>query len=129
MKALVTISMVALLAVAATTPASAQYGGGWGYGGGNFRGSINSTQAQLQARINQGIASGRLSRQEAARLQNKLAQVAALEARMRASGARLTWNERNKLNKQLSNLNVQITRELNDFENRRIGNRNRGWYR
>lgn len=95
------------------------------YCGANFNagrcgGQINSTQAQLQDRINLGVKNGRLNQREAARLQTKLAQIAQLEARMRATGNRLTFSERTKLNNQLAKLNREITKELNDFDRRGV---------
>jgi hypothetical protein len=91
--------------------------GRWGNGGSQ----INSTQVQLQARINMGVRNGRLNQREAARLQTKLAQISQIEARMRATGNRLTFSERNRLNNQLASLSRDITKELNDFDRRRIG--------
>jgi hypothetical protein len=52
-----------------------------------------------------------------------------MEARMRATGGRLSFTERNRLNQKLSNLSFQVTRELNDLERRHVGYRNRGWNR
>lgn len=128
MKHLIAGSTLALLAVISLTiPANAQFnssyrhGYGYGQGKGNGFGSVNATQSQLSARINQGIRSGRLSQNEASKLRSKLAKIAQLEARMRASGNRLTASERNTLRNQLTNLSAQITRELNDAERRRVG--------
>ncbi len=125
MKGLNTLSLVALIAtLAIAAPADAQYSQRWG-GPGN---SINVTQSNLQARINAGIASRRLSRSEANRLQNKLSQISQLEADMRMSGRRLSFRERTSLNNKLARLNSEITRELNDFEHRRVGYwGNRSW--
>ncbi|MDZ4837961.1 MAG: hypothetical protein SGJ27_29605 [Candidatus Melainabacteria bacterium] len=120
MKGLTSISLVALIAMmaAAPAPASAQYTPRWG---GNAGANINATQANLRARIDAGIASRRLSRSEARNLKNKLSQLSRMEADMRMSGRRLTIRERNDLNNRLSRLNRDITRQLNDFEHRRVG--------
>lgn len=118
MRGIYTLSLAALVAVmAAVPPASAQFSG-WGRPSG---GNINATQSNLQARINAGIASRRLSRSEANRLNSKLSQISQIEANMRTSGRRLSFKERSDLNLRLSRLNREITRELNDFEHRRVG--------
>jgi hypothetical protein len=128
MKRVLTLSVVAMIAALSIMPAAeAQFRSGR-YGTNN----INVVQSQLQARINAGVANGRLNQKEAARLQSKVAKISALEARMRASGNRLSSRERATLNTQLSNLSAQITRELNDFERRRVGywggrNNGRNW--
>ncbi len=75
----------------------------------------------LQTRITKGLQNGRLNQQEAASLQAKLSQISAMEVRLRASGNNLSRGERNRLDRQLSTLSAQITRELNDFDNRRVG--------
>lgn len=124
------LSFVALGLIACTVvapSANAQYGS---------YGNVNGTQAQLQARINSGINSGRLTRSEANVLQNKLNRINQIEARMRMSGFRFSMSERNKLNAQLSSLSREITQQLFDSDNRwnnRRGNnrfdRNRGYFR
>lgn len=118
MKGLTSISLVALIAMMAAAPASAQYTPRWG---GNAGVNINATQASLRARIDAGIASRRLSRSEARSLKNKLSQISHIESDMRMSGRRLTFRERTNLNNRLSRLNREITRQLNDFEHRRVG--------
>ena len=120
MKRIIATSLIALSAVLISLPANAQ---GFRYGHGN---NINSTQAQLQARINNGIASRRLSRSEAQKLQFKLNRINNIEAQMRSSGG-LSFRERNNLNRQLANLRNEITRDMNDFERRRIGFFERYW--
>ena len=134
MKRQLTLSLLAAIAVlSVVTPAEAQqyswnqqtnnsFNSRHNYGGN----SINTTQAQLQARINQGIASGRLSQREASKLQAKLAKVAQLELKMRNSGNRLNRFERARLDAQLLALNAKITIELNDFDRRRVGYFNNG---
>jgi hypothetical protein len=102
---------------------NSQFGNGFNS---RFGGGINVTQAQLQARITAGISSGKLTRQEAAKLQAKLSRINTLEARLRSTGNRLSFGERQRLNNQLSQLNAQITREMNDFD-RRFASRRGGW--
>lgn len=82
--------------------------------------NINRVQLQLENRIQRGIHSGRISQQEAMRLRNRLAQIDQAEARMRASGGRLTFAERQRLSMRLANASSAITRDLNDFERRRV---------
>ncbi|MCC6980818.1 MAG: hypothetical protein IT343_21035 [Candidatus Melainabacteria bacterium] len=118
MKRIFATSLIALSAVLISLPANAQ--GFRGYG------NINSRQAQLQARINNGISSRRLSRSEAAKLQYKMNRIGNLESRMRASGG-LSFRERNNLNRQLASLRNEINRDMNDFERRRIGFFERYW--
>ncbi|MBA3859456.1 MAG: hypothetical protein C0507_21335 [Cyanobacteria bacterium PR.3.49] len=121
MKRIIATSLIALSAVLISLPANAQGYRGYGYGN-----NINSTQAQLQARINNGIASRRLSRSEAQKLQFKLNRINNIEAQMRSSGG-LSFRERNNLNRQLTNLRNEINRDMNDFERRRIGFFERYW--
>lgn len=118
MKRLSTLSLVALLAALAAAPAQAQY---HHYQYQNDFGGINGMQTQMQSRISRGISDGRLSPREAQRLQLKLSQIANLEAHMRMSGMGLSFGERNRLMAQLSNLNRDITRDLNDIDHRRFG--------
>lgn len=92
---------------------------------------INGSQSRLQSRINAGVRSGALTRGEASRLQSKLNQINDLEFRMRNSGSRLSWQERQRLQDKLNNLSNDINRQLNDFDHNfnggyRGGNR---WHR
>lgn len=126
MRGLTTISLVAVTLLLGIAPANAQY---HHYSWNTTRGgNVNVMQAQLQARINRGIADGRLSSSEANRLQGKLNRINNLEARMRAERG-LSFKERSRLMNQISSLNNDITRQLNDFERRRIGfwNNRRNW--
>jgi hypothetical protein len=58
---------------------------------------INQRQAHQQARIAQGLTSGSLNAQEAARLERQQAQIARYEARSRADGGGLDFNERARI--------------------------------
>ena len=143
MKRFIAVSSLALMAVLSlSTSAEAQRGWdnrydnqgqrGWDnrYNNqfdGRYGGGINNTQAQLQARITAGINSGRLSNREAAKLQAKLSNIAQFEMRLRASGNRLSFNERQRLNRQLANLSSEITRDLNDYDHRFASGRRGGW--
>lgn len=81
----------------------------------NNRG-INGDQANQQARINQGVQSGSLTPQEAQRLQNNQAEFAAKEARLRASGNGLSYQERARLEAEQAKLSRQIYNQKNDAQ-------------
>ncbi len=81
----------------------------------NNRG-INGDQANQQARINQGIQSGALTPKEAQRLQNNQAEFAAKEARLRASGNGLSYQERARLEAEQAKLSKQIYNQKNDAQ-------------
>lgn len=138
MNKIIPLAILAVVTTAtATLPASAQ---GWGYGGRNYNygANINNVQAQLQARINAGITSGALTQKEASKLQAKLSRIASLEARLRSTGNRLSFQERARLNNELTRLSADIQAQMTDSEirwnnrnrhrNGRIGQRP-GWYR
>lgn len=116
MKRLLSFIAVGLIALSLAPAANAQYGRGM---------NIDATEAQLQQRINMGFNSGRLTRSEFTSLQNKLNRINVIENRMRNSGFRFSMGERNKLSFELSELNRDITRQLNDADTR-FGNRNGG---
>lgn len=110
------------------------YGNGYNYGnqygnGFNRFGNIDNAQARLQSRITAGINSGRLTQAESARLQARFAQIAGLEANLRASGNRLSFGERQRLTNQLARLNSDVTRQMNDFDGRVANNGRYGWNR
>lgn len=73
---------------------------------------INKTQINQQNRIYNGIQSGQLSPQEAARLSNQQARFDAREAQMRADG--LTMQERYKLDRQQDRLSRNIYNQKHD---------------
>lgn len=92
----------------------------------NLGSDIDSMQAQLEARIASGVASKRLTPREASQLRAKLSHIATVEARLRSTGNRLSFSERNRLKNKLTTLSAEITREMNDFD-RRFAGRHRGW--
>ena len=112
------------------------YGNNWnngrfgdgGYGNNNGRfgnnnnffgfGNVDSIQARQQAQIQAGLSSGRLTAQEAAKLQREFDRIAAREAQLRASGNNLSWQERNRLNQKLQQLSSKIQRESRDRQGR-----------
>lgn len=79
--------------------------------------SINQRQARLDARIDQGVRTGQLSRREAVRLRTEFRGLVSLEARYRRGG--LSQWERNDLNNRFDRLSRQIRYERNDWNNRR----------
>lgn len=80
----------------------------------NRGGGINRQQSLLRQRINSGIRSGRLSRSEGDRLLAKEQRIRDLEARLRASGCGLSFNESRRLNVELADLSREIGEELSD---------------
>lgn len=63
---------------------------------------INSRQDEQRERIQQGVRSGELTRREAFRLRTREARTRRLEARARRSGGRLTFAERQQLQRRLN---------------------------
>jgi septal ring factor EnvC (AmiA/AmiB activator) len=79
--------------------------------------NINQRVSEMHKRINQGVKSGELTRQEATRLRQELNNIRGDEARMRADG-RLTRPEIDRLNGELDRLSRDIYREKHDQESR-----------
>lgn len=106
MKKLATLAVIgASTATLLATAASAQpYGGRWM--------PINERQAQLQQRIDRGVAHGDLTRREAYRLQSQMRDLARLEARYRMNGLS-SW-ERADLDHRFDRLSAQIRFERHD---------------
>ncbi|HNB21411.1 MAG TPA: hypothetical protein PKZ32_03290 [Candidatus Melainabacteria bacterium] len=110
MKSLLSIAALGLIATTTLiTPAQAQMFAGFG--------NINQAQARLQQRINAGVRSGKLTRQEAFSLNRKMSRLNAMEAQFRSSG-NLSFGERARLNSELSRLSNDISLQLNDFDTR-----------
>lgn len=78
---------------------------------------INQRQRQIDARIDQGVRDGSLSRREAANLRAEFNQIAALEARYRRNG--LDTRERADLERRFDRLSAQVYAERRDYNNRR----------
>jgi hypothetical protein len=98
-------------AIAAPAPHAASFQAGWQ--------NINARQARLDARINQGIRSGALSRAEATRLRGEFRALARLEARYRATRPGLTLAERRDLDRRFDALSARIRIEKHDRNGRR----------
>lgn len=96
--------LLASLSVAATAlPAASASAQAWQ--------GINARQGQLEARIDQGVRSGALNRNEAQRLRQEYRGLVNLEARYRRGG--LTQWERNDLNRRYDVLAAKIRYDRN----------------
>jgi opacity protein-like surface antigen len=80
---------------------------------------INQRQRQLDARIDRGIRSGALNRQEAYRLRAEFNQIAAMEQRYRRNG--LSIQERRDLDRRFDRLDARLEASLTDWDRRRRG--------
>ena len=89
--------------VVSAVPANAQ---GWQ--------TINARQARLDHRIDQGIRSGALNRNEASRLRVQFRDLARLESRYRASRPGLTVGERRDLDRRFDALSARIRVQKHD---------------
>ncbi|HEY9783986.1 MAG TPA: hypothetical protein V6D17_01200 [Candidatus Obscuribacterales bacterium] len=78
------------------------------------RDSVDSRQAWLRRRIDQGRASGQLTRKEYQKLIDDVHRIDALEIQLRGTGARLSYNEERKLLAELDDLSRRVEKELND---------------
>ena len=82
-------------------------------------GEIQRRKARQQRRIGDGVASGRLSPQEGARLEHQEATLNKEENAMReASGGHLTPGERRVINRQQNQLSRRIYRQKHDGNDR-----------
>lgn len=80
--------------------------------------NINARQANLYARIDQGVRSGQLSRTEAARLRAEFAALNRLEAQYRRSRPGLTLAERRDLDRRFDVLSAKIRYQKHDRQRR-----------
>ena len=120
MLASVAVAAAAMPAIATAAPAP-DYG--FSYQGGGAWQNINARQARIEARINQGIRSGALTRREAVQLRAQFRGIANLEARYRASRPGLTMAERRDLDRRFDALERSIRVQKNDRDNRGRGHR------
>lgn len=106
------IAAAAVPATAFAAPAyGAMQGGAWQ--------NINARQDRIEARINQGIRSGALSRREATQLRAEFRSLGRLEAQYRRSRPGLTVAERRDLDRRFDALSARVMIEKHD----RNGNR------
>jgi hypothetical protein len=102
--------MLAGLAVAATSLPAAANAQPWR--------SIDSRQANIEARINQGLRSGALTRPEAGRLRMQFRELTHLEARYRRSGGGLSVGERRDLQRRYDVLSSRVRVQKHDRQHR-----------
>lgn len=117
MLASVAVAAAAMPAIATAAPAP-DYGfaqAGWQ--------NINARQSRIEARINQGIRSGALTRREATQLRGQFRAIANLEARYRASRPGLTMAERKDLDRRFDALERSIRVQATDRDGRGRGRR------
>jgi hypothetical protein len=81
--------------------------------------SINQRQANLFARIEQGVRNGALTRAEAERLRAEFNQILGMERAYRASGNVLTVAERADLDRRMNALSARIFVQKHDRQDRR----------
>ena len=79
---------------------------------------INQRQASLYARIEQGVHSGALTRNEADSLKSQFMRIAGLEAQYRHSAGGLTEPEKADLERRLSALSARIYVNKHDAQHR-----------
>lgn len=108
---------IAAAAIPATAIAAPAPQPGYGFQGGAWQ-NINARQNRIEAKINQGIRSGALTRSEAVRLRSEFRQIAQLEARYRASRPGLTVAERLDLDRRFDRLERSIRIQKNDRDHR-----------
>jgi hypothetical protein len=96
-------------------------GNAYGRGGPNGWANINGRQAELDARIDQGVRNGSLTNREAAQLRAEFRTIATLEDRYRATGG-MDARERADLDRRFDALSARIRIERADNQGR--GDRN-----
>jgi hypothetical protein len=79
--------------------------------------SINQRQARIETRIDQGVRSGSLNRNEAVRLRAQFRQLANLENRYRRSNGLSNW-ERQDLNRRFDQLSARVFNQKHDRQHR-----------
>jgi hypothetical protein len=79
--------------------------------------SINQRQGRIDARIDQGIRSGALNRNEAVRLRAQFRQLSNLEYRYRRSNGLSNW-ERQDLNRRFDQLSARVYNQKHDRQHR-----------
>ena len=79
--------------------------------------NINARQTRLDARIDQGVRSGALTRREAANLRTEFRSLVRLESRYRAGG--LSVGERRDLDRRFDVLSAKIRVQKHDRQDRR----------
>ena len=80
--------------------------------------NINQRQQQLDRRIDQGVRSGSLTRNEAVRLRNEFRALSRLEGQYRRSGGAFTIRERADLDRRFDALAARIRVQKHDRNDR-----------
>lgn len=107
----VIVAMLFVLMLCATMTTSFAERGDW-------HGGIRSRIQEDQQRIERGVRHGSLTRDEARRLQRELVHILGKIDRMRQDG-HLDHRERERINRDLDRLDMEITMEKRDDERRR----------
>ncbi|MGZ8362706.1 MAG: hypothetical protein ACXW3D_02495 [Caulobacteraceae bacterium] len=81
--------------------------------------TINQRQRNIDARIDQGVRTGALTRAEALRLRAEFRSIANLEGYYRRTGGVFTQWERNDLDRRLDVLKAKVKIQKNDYQTRR----------
>lgn len=110
------LGVMAASAPATAAPVAPNHG--YGYAQGGAWQNINARQARIEARINQGIRSGALTRREAVQLRTRFRSIANLEAQYRRSRPGLTIAERRDLDRRFDALERSIRVQKNDRDHR-----------
>ncbi|RYD47468.1 MAG: hypothetical protein EOP60_17390 [Sphingomonadales bacterium] len=108
---------IAAAAIPATAMAAAPQPAYPSFQGGAWQ-NINARQNRIEAKINQGIRSGALTRSEAVRLRAQFRGIAQLESRYRASRPGLTLAERRDLDRRFDSLERSIRTQKHDRDGR-----------
>lgn len=101
--------LIPILAVSALAAAAPAMAAPWQ--------NINQRQANLDRRIDQGVRSGQITRNEAVRLRGEFRQIATLEQRYRRTGGGLEAWERRDLDRRFDTLSAKIKYERRDRDN------------
>jgi hypothetical protein len=80
--------------------------------------SISQRQTNLSQRIDQGIRSGALNRNEAYQLKNQLRDVVGLEYRYARSGERIDMRERADLDRRFDAISAKVRVQKHDRQHR-----------
>ncbi|HEX8444341.1 MAG TPA: hypothetical protein VF631_11920 [Allosphingosinicella sp.] len=102
----ITLSVAVISALAASAPAAAQYSGTGYEAGADANGNIAARVGQLRMRLQAGVQSGTISRQEAGPLRQQLQQLSQLERQYSVNG--ISGRERADLQQRLRTLRQQL---------------------
>lgn len=111
--------LIAGIGIAASIPAATAQSG---------RQSIDQRQTQIERQIDQGVRSGRLTRQEATQLRTEFYQISRLEDRYLRSAPGMTNWERRDLNNRFDALERKIRIERADRGQQRPGQGDANWW-